>query len=304
MSKPVVVFSQIFYPISIGRYFQHSLERRDDIELYTVGPYTGTWIPWSGGMNLPEKYDNKPDIPLDKNVPRGMPVRDNFIKKQLGVDRIDAWIMCDAGFHFSTPPAEKRVLIQTDPHVLDYSKQKQIYEYSFCMQKVYMKSGDIYLPYAVDPHVHYPMDLEKEFDVSLVGLQYSNRTQFMNLLKSEGVKIHYSIGKGFDEYREIYNKTKVAISWSSKKDLIARVFEAMAMKIPLVTNYVPDLPLHFTEGSHFLGFENVYEGVEKVQRILREPEKYEQMVEQAYEEVINKHTYDHRIEQIFEEIGL
>lgn len=302
MNKKVVMLSQIHYPVSIGHYFINALERRDDVELHTIGPYTGTWIPWNGGMNLPEKYDKPPTIPLDRNVPRGMMAPKGLIEEKVGKP-IDIWISADAGFYFTDMPAEVTCLVQTDPHVILYDKQRQIHDYSFCMQKCYSKPGDIYLPYAVDPEVHYPMDLDKEYDVVMIGLQYPDRIQMANVLRSEGVKVHHSLGESFDEYREMYNKSRVGISWSSKDDLIARVFEIMGMKLPLITNRVPDLPEHFDEGSHYLGFDNLYEGVEKVQRVLREPEKYEQMVDQAYEEVIGKHTYAHRIQQIFDEIG-
>lgn len=302
MSKNVVVLSGIFYPVAIMRYFENALERREDVELYTMGPYTGTWIPWNHGMTLPNKYAKKPTIALDRQVPAGMPIRRRFVEEKIGKP-IDIWISCDAGWYVSNPPAEIRVLIQTDPHVLNYDTQRFFHEYSFCMQKVYMKEGDIYLPYAVDHKTHYPEDRERIYDVSLVGLQYSNRTNLMNLLRSEGVNVHYSLGKGFEEYRKIYNQTKVGVSWSSKKDLIARVFEVMGMRLPLVTNRVPDLPEHFIEGSHYLGFDTEYEAVEKIQRILKDPEKYEQMTRQGYEEVIEHHTYDHRIQQIFDAIG-
>ena len=303
MSKKVVMLSQIFYPVSIGRYFERALEQRDDVELYTIGPYTGSWIPWNGGMDLPEKYAKAPTIPLDRQVPSGMQAPKSLIEEKIGKP-IDIWISVDAGFYFSDMPAEVTCLVQTDPHVLNYNAQRTIHDYSFCMQRCYSNPIDIYLPYAVDLTVHYPENLDKECDVAMIGLQYQDRTELANILRSEGVKVHYSIGESFDEYREVYNKSRVGVSWSSKDDLIARVFELMGMKLPLVTNRVPDLPEHFTEGSHYLGFDNVYDAVEKIQRILAEPEKYTQMRDQAYEEVISKHTYSHRIQQIFDTIGV
>lgn len=303
MAKKVVMLSGIFYPVAIMRYFERALEQRDDVELYTIGPYTGTWIPWDGGMGLPKKYDKPPTIPLNQHMPKGMKAPKGIIEKKVGKP-IDIWISADAGFYFTEMPAEVTCLIQTDPHCLDYSHQRHIHDYSFCMQKYYMKPKDIYLPYAVDETMHYPMDIEKEHDIVMIGLQYPNRTELANLLRSEGVKVHYSIGRAFQEYREMYNKSRVGVSWSSKEDLIARVFEIMGMKLPLVTNRVPDLSEHFVEGSHYLGFDNVYEAVEKIQRVLKEPKKYEQMTDQAYEEVINKHTYSHRIQQIFDTIGV
>ena len=302
MSKKVVMLSGIFYPMAILRYIERALEQRDDVELYTIGPYTGTWIPWNGGMDLPEKYDKPPTIPLDRHVPVGMSAPKALIEEKIGKP-IDIWISADAGYYFTDIPAEVTCLVQTDPHCLSYTHQRVIHDYSFCMQRCYSKPDDIYLPYAVDPTVHYPMDLDKEYDVVMIGLQYPDRIKMANVLRSEGVRVHHSIGQSFDEYREMYNKSKVGISWSSKDDLIARVFEIMGMKLPLVTNRVPDLPEHFDEGSHYLGFDNLYEGVERVQRILDSTKKYTQMVDQAYEEVIENHTYAHRIQQIFDTVG-
>lgn len=303
MSKKVVMLSQIFYPVSIGRYFERALEQREDVELYTIGPYTDSWIPWNGGMNLPEKYAKAPTIPLDRQFQSGMSAPKGLIEEKIGKP-IDIWISVDAGFYFNDMPAEVTCLVQTDPHVLSYNHQRTTHDYSFCMQRCYSNPIDIYLPYAVDETVHYPTDTRKEYDVVMIGLQYQNRTELANMLRSEGVKVHYSIGESFDEYRELYNKSRIGVSWSSKDDLIARVFELMGMRLPVVTNNVPDLPEHFNVGGHYLGFDTVYEAVERIQRVLAEPEKYEQMRTQAYEEVISKHTYNHRIQQIFDTVGV
>ena len=51
----------MFYPVAILRYFQQALQRRDDVNVYSVGPWTGTWIPWMGGLYLQDKYSRPPD---------------------------------------------------------------------------------------------------------------------------------------------------------------------------------------------------------------------------------------------------
>ena len=167
------MLSQINYPVSIGRYFEHALEQREDVELYTIGPYTGSWIPWNGGMNLPEKYAKSPTIPLDRQVPSGMQAPKGLIEEKIGKP-IDIWISVDAGYYFTDIPAEITCLVQTDPHVLNYNVQRTIHDYSFCMQKCYANPIDIYLPYAVDETVHYPMDdVKKEFADEIDPYQYS-----------------------------------------------------------------------------------------------------------------------------------
>ena len=64
MGRLKVLCLSIWYPLTMSRYFEKALRHRDDVELLTCGPYTGSWIPWLGGMSLPEKYAIAPDIPL------------------------------------------------------------------------------------------------------------------------------------------------------------------------------------------------------------------------------------------------
>ncbi len=118
-----IAISGIFYPLTIMHYFIRAFLRVDGIEITLVGPYTGDWIPWNGGMRLPQRYIIVPEIPLPakyigKNIP--FSVVEKMVEKQ------DIWIQIDAGFHFATRPnADIVVHIQTDPHVLKNTYQKK-----------------------------------------------------------------------------------------------------------------------------------------------------------------------------------
>jgi spore maturation protein CgeB len=172
------------------------------------------------------------------------------------------------------------------------------------MQKFYSKPNDIYLPYCADPVWHSPLEREKEYDVCLIGLQYQNRTDLVNRLRAKGLKVFYETGIVYDEYQEMYAKSKVALSWSSLQDLIARVFEGMLMKVPVVCNRVPDLDLHFKEDEHYYGFSTVMEAEFKIKHALMMYEEAAQVAEQAHEVVMEHHLYDHRIQQILEDFDL
>ena len=68
-----IAFSMMFYPVAMGGYILNALQRRDDVELWTVGPFTGSWIPWGSpnvGMHLPAKYINAPNMPLAQHTIR------------------------------------------------------------------------------------------------------------------------------------------------------------------------------------------------------------------------------------------
>lgn len=305
MTKFRVVLSGLFYPVAILRYFEAALEHHPDVELITIGPYTGTWIPWGSGMDLPEKYAKSPTIPLNRQSIMSGRVPAGMLSEHELLNDIDLWIQCDAGFYFSTrPPAKHVVHIATDPHVLNYDFQRGISDVFFNMQKVYSKANDIYLPYAASRYHHYPVDVPKKYDVCLVGLQYPNRTNLVNLLRANGISVKYELGLGPDEYRDAYSKSRIAVSWSSLDDLIARVFEAGAFKLPLVTNRVSDLRLHFEEGYDFLGFNTAEEAVRRVKALLDSPLLMETAARNLEQKVITQHTYDNRINQILNEVGL
>ena len=301
MNKMKIIVSGLFYPVTMMGYFIRALERRDDVELFLVGPYTGDWIPWNGGMRLPFKYVKTPDFPLPKELAQQVGLAPSFIDSRLPW-KPDLWLQIDAGWWLQRPDAEVVAHIATDPHVLDYSKQREQCDYFFNMQRSYMKEGDIHLPYAFDPTVHRPLDMQKEYDGCLVGLQYETRTQLVRALFEAGYIVEYSIGAVYDEFNVLYNKSRVALNWSSLLDLNARTFEAMGMGIPLLTNRIPALDEFFEEGEHYLGFDSVPEAVRQFGRFIDVPSSAQYLADDAYKEVIAKHTYDHRIQQILDTV--
>jgi hypothetical protein len=297
-SKLTVVMSSIWYPMSISRYFEAALRRRDDINLITVGPYTGNMIPWGNWMALPQKYAIPPTITL----PIGNPfVPVSFIENQLP-EKPDLWLQIDAGFYFEGRPQNgKNVIVATDPHVLNYDRQRLFADAFYCMQKHYSKPGDEYLPYAYDPIWHAPEDQERRYDVCLLGLHYRNRNLLMSRLVENGVKIHYKLGPCFDEARTIYNQAPIGINWSSKDDLTARVFELLGMRRLAVVNNVPDLSRFFRDGKDLVTFTSLEEATEKILHYLANEDQLQAIADRGHK-TVEPHTWDARIDQILEDV--
>jgi len=306
-NKIKVVLLAIWYPLAMASYFRRALERRKDIELITTGPFTGTWIPWLGGMNIQQKYVHAPTLPLPFRPDIGR-VPYEMVKTQLPSGFVpDLVLTVDAGIMWMTKPTQGIVAhVATDPHVLDYSNQRSWSDKFFNMQKVYMQGKDIYLPYAFDPTVHYRDDtVLKDTDAVLVGMPYANRVQLVNTLRSRGVTVIFENGPVFDDYRQLNNRATVGLNWSSMLDLNARAFELMGMGLCPVINRVPDLKEFFVEDVHYLGFNDLNEAVEKVLATKDNPEGTKVVAKNAYECVWkNEHTYDSRINQILMECGL
>ena len=299
-----IAFTQAWFPMTMGVYFLRALERREDVELWTAGPYTGSWIPWEYGMTVPDKYIHPPTLELPSNLFNVHP-QSSIVNNHIPWEP-DLFLMADAGFSFADRPRGKVVArIQTDPHVLKhyYMSNKMALDYDFCMQSNYMGAGEIFLPYAYDPTVYYPMDIPKEYDCCLIGLHYTQRDNLVNRLRQKGISVHYSIGEIFDENREAYNKAKIALSWSSLQDLPSRVWEGMAMKLAMVTNRVPDLNHFFVEGRDYLGFDGLDEAQRQVQFLLANLDKLNEIAENGYNTVLS-HTWDARVQTILETCGL
>jgi len=305
MEKIKVAISAIWYPMAMATYFWRAFSRREDVDLFVVGPFTGDWIPWNGGMRLPQKYVKSPDFALPGEV-ASHSLPSNIVNINLPWTP-DIFIQFDAGFHFSNRPSGNIVAhVQTDPHVLKatYVLPKSYSDLKFCMQYTYMEEGEIYLPYAFDPTVHYPMpEVEKIYGACLLGLHYDTRNSLVSALQGSGIDVRYGIGEIFDEFRLAYNQSKVAISWSSLLDIPARVFEAMGMGLPLVANRIPDMGLFFREGIHYLGFSSVQEGVSQVVNLLEHDQFRSDIARQGHE-IIQSHTWDIRVEQILKEAKL
>lgn len=293
-----IVLSGIFYPLAMLRYFEAALNRRDDIELFTVGTYTGAWIPWNGGMNLPVKYARTPDLALPK-MQNFVPV--DYIEKQLPWQP-DLWLQIDAGFHFKGKPAKgKNVIVGTDPHVLDYNEQRGYADTFYCMQTPYMKSGDEWLPYAYDPEWHRPEEQPQNFDVCLIGLHYEQRNQLVRALRESGVTVYYDTGPVYDEARALYNQAPIGLNWSSAKDLTARVFELTAMKRLAVVNRVPDLGRFFTDDEDLYAFRDLDDALFAVTHFINNPDEAQEIAECGYQ-AVKPHTWDARIEQVINDL--
>jgi len=312
VDKMNIVLSGIYYPVAILRYFEAAFKRRDDVKVVTIGPYTGSWIPWNGGMMLKPEYAKVPDIPLDLASPNPFPIR--LAEALLPKDFVpDVWVQVDAGFYFQGCPSKGRnFFVATDPHALNYDRQRSLADKFFCMQTPYSGPDDVWLPYAYDPVWHKTSlaPVTREYDVGYVGAPYPDRVRLMQALQQQGYKVlSTGYGPAYGEYRDLQSKCRIGVNWSTRKDLCARVFEIMHIGVCPLVNRVPDLErVGFVDGRDYLGFDSLEEALEQVKRALtiRVPVPNDQGGDIPLAEQIDfnariavePHTWDARVEAI------
>lgn len=293
-----VAFVSMFYPVFMGGYFLAALKRRTDVEVFSIGPYTGDDIPWGGGMFV--KHVFKPELPLPASLLNTHPPV-ALIESKLPW-KPDAWIQVDAGFSFCDKPKDgKNFIVGTDPHVLNYDGARAVADQFFCMQRVYAKPGDEYLPYAYDPVWHAPMDVDKKHDACLIGLHYRHRDILVDTIRKFGYSVLYEIGPAYEDARLLYNQSRIGLNWSSLQDLNARAFELCGYGIPALMNMVPDITEFLSPDVDFAAFTTLAEAIEKFRYLMENPKVAAAMAASAHER-ITPQTYDARIDQIFERL--
>ena len=307
MDKIKVLLLSIHYPLAMKNYWENAFRRNPNIELKTTGPYTGSFIPWMGGMTLPEKYAVPPTYPLPfkPNVGR---IPYALVKAQLGEWIPDLVITINAGIDWTQKPTDGFVAsVGTDGHCLDYTHSRKISDKFFNMHPKYAKPNDVLLSYAFDPKVHYAMsDVEKDMDAVLIGMPYPQRIEWVTALRARGVTVLFENGPIFDEYRVLNNRARIGLNWSSLGDLNARFFELLAFRLCVVADRCDDMErMGFIEGTHYLGFSNTQEAIDKVLWAKNNPDEAQMIANNGYQFVHSQnYTYDSLAQKVLDEFRL
>jgi len=293
-----LLLSAHWYPIAIARYFELAFRARDDVELVTFGPTSGASIPWGREYSYPQ-HAFTPDV--ETPVAPTAPMEWWFDSSCIDVDLI---VQVDSTYYMTPPPTIPNVVVATDPHCINYDKQRVFADFFFNMQEAYLKPGDYPLPYAYCAYTHTPAEVQPEYDVIVNGLQYTQRRVVAEILRGKHRTVYAKLGDIWDDYREATCKARCVYTHSSQDDLIARVFESLAMRRPLVCNAVSALPRHFTNTVHLLTFpsNDLWSAVQRVEDVLDHPEEAREMAERGWKKVQGE-TYDARVEELLEVVG-
>jgi len=312
--KLKVLMLSKWWAFSLGHYFLRALQRKDDIDLKTTGQFSGSFIPWRGGMNVDSKYVYTPDIPIPISMEQ-QAIDYNYVKAQLGDWKPDLVLNISSTCYWKSKPTDGyAVAVGVDPHVLNYDPARAASDKFFNMQQVYSKEGDIYLPYAYDPTVHYEdTTVEKIYDVAMVGLEYPHRLKLAEELRKQGLRVYINTGEIFDDYRKVNSQAHIVLNWSTLDDLNARAFEAPMMGIP-VMNWCTDMDkFHFfrertgifdCDNSHDSNakMKAVLQAVETVLKVMDDLEWYRANTQMMRFKMIDQ-TYDTRIQKILDDSG-
>lgn len=166
-----------------------------------------------------------------------------------------------------------------------------------------------YMPWAAEPACYKPYPIMEKWDWCFIGhLNNDFRIDLVDRFIKE-----FGIGeKGYlgwrqpewvghcilDDTAKKFSQSRIVLNESIKDDLNMRVFESLACKKLLLTEDIPAVRDHFTDGEHLVLFKTIDEAVEKARALLDDLERREKIAQNGYEEFLSKHTYEHRAREI------
>jgi len=158
-----------------------------------------------------------------------------------------------------------------------------------------------HLPLACWPELHHPCpDVPRDATWVFVGHNAGPRPELFDALNRavpNGL-IAYSWGQW---YSPVVTRGYCTVNKSRLGEMNLRVFENMAMGVPLVTDRVPELAEHFKEGEHYLGYDTAEELIEQVRWVQSNHAEADAMAARARALVTSRHTYYHRMLRMFGE---
>ena len=159
----------------------------------------------------------------------------------------------------------------------------------------------VWVPLGCDPSMHGADGGVPHWDVGFVGTEGGvPRKFYLQALRERypnsfiGHAPHTQLGR-------IYGQAAIGFNYSIRDDINMRMFEILCSGTLLMTNGLAhdDLErLGFRHGVHFASYRSPVELFERIDYYLAHEAEREAMASQGHAEVIQRHTYRHRLERI------
>ncbi len=296
------------YPATTARYLERALRREHLV--VTAGPRITPeiWRQW--------QLENLREPPIPHDIDVSAPTSFTEIWQQLppGFEpEVVLWI--ETGL-YPPPPglSESRVpvigyLIDTHFHLDQHLEWAPAFDRIYLAQKAYVDAfrsrghDASWLPLACDPEIHVPGSREVEFDVGFIGsLVEPRRVKMIEALMGH---FRVYVDRVFlEEMASCFSRAEITWNSAANSDLNMRVFEALAAGCFLLTENLPEqagLQDLFEDGTHLALYEES-SLIERVRHYLARPEERRRIAERGRAWVLAHHTYDHRVEQMLQDI--
>lgn len=214
-----------------------------------------------------------------------------------------------------------------------------LYDHVFCAGTEAMeilgqvgRHDAVWLPFACDPDFHRPTELTDEDrkkygrDLIFVGSYYPNRWEVMKHLislydigiygpgwqQAVGNQIHNRIHVGplhYSEWVKMYSAAKIILIIHYQDGITPcyqaspKIFEALACRGFVITDSQKDVFRLFSSGKELVRFSDTQDLKIKIDHFLYRDEERRMIASTGYQEVIQRHTYRNRVQDILNHIS-
>lgn len=149
---------------------------------------------------------------------------------------------------------------------------------------------------------------DRRFDVAMVGAKlweggpYTRRQQIVAELEATfpSERLGFAENVKAKEMAALYEEARIIPNEGGTRHfpITMRVFEAIAARAVLITDDLPGTDLLFEPGKHYLVLED--DIVSQVKSVLSDLDNAQKIADAAWEHAHGRHTYDHRVDELFE----
>ena len=144
----------------------------------------------------------------------------------------------------------------------------------------------------------------KRYDISFVGhINNQKRMDSLDTLFKAIPNFFYGT-KRFEKCAMVFNQSKIVFNTAHADDINMRVMEVMGTGSFLLTEDIPTIHELFTDGVNLVTYKNMDDAIEKAKYYIEHNEEREKIAKAGYDEVISKHTYDNRVDEVIKKVGL
>lgn len=170
-----------------------------------------------------------------------------------------------------------------------------------------------YNPSACDLGFHKKLDVEKDIDISFIGLaehpHLKNKRSRIDIIKRLQRETDFNIqvwGQGWkngkiegQEFLSVINRSRIGLDiQDAGSPLSHRMFEYSACGAPIIVRNRPEVERVFKPGEEILVYDRYEDLRDKVSWYLNSPEDLEQIGLNALEKCAKKHDIRHRVRDI------
>ena len=162
-----------------------------------------------------------------------------------------------------------------------------------------------HLPLAVDPDTYKPFEKEKKYDVAFIGNPtYEERQFYLSRLKKNGFIVWDRGGLIRDDYCRKLNEAYIGFNHGHVGEMNMRFFELAAMGVFQVCNICHGQEaVGFIDGKHLVNYVTDIDLVNTINHYLRSEQERQEIIRNARQLVLEKHTYVIRMRQMLEVVA-